>query len=111
MAGGLNVDREGVGAGIPKGLDTPLRVLDHEVHVKGQLHIPAAVLDQLGAERYRGYEVPVHHVDVDPVGTRLLERNHLLSEAAEVRRQDRGGDQQAQLTVGTVIVSCESKSW
>ena len=35
----------------------------------------------------------VHHVDVDPVGARLVDRAHVLAQLGEVGGQDRGRDE------------------
>ena len=47
------------------------------------------------ADRQVGHEMPVHDVDMDPVGARLVDRAHFLAELGEVGGQDRGGDEGA----------------
>ena len=39
--------------------------------------------------------MPVHHVDVDPVGAGGVDRAHFLAELGEVGGQDRWGDERA----------------
>jgi len=46
-----------------------------------------------GPDREVGYEVPVHHVDMDPVGPGFVDCAYFLAEPGEVSRQDgRGND-------------------
>ena len=49
--------------------------------------MPSERRDHGWAEREVGHEVPVHHVDVQPVG-RAGDLRGLISEPAEVSRQD-----------------------
>ena len=65
---------------------------DHEVHVQGLGRGAPHRFDDDGTEANRRYEAPVHHVDMDPVCARGIDRTHLFGEAAEVGRQDRRGD-------------------
>jgi len=54
---------------------------------------PAGVqgLDTLGLRvRDVGHEVPVHHVQVDPVGPGPLGLGHMLAQAGDVGGEDRG---------------------
>ena len=93
MPCGLDVHRKGGGAGIAKGLDGALGVLDHQVDVEGQLRIAPAMLNGPRPDGDRRDEVAIHDIEVDPVGTRLLELRDLLTQPAEVGREERRGDQ------------------
>jgi hypothetical protein len=44
-------------------------------------------------ERDDGNEVPVHHIDMDPIGPRGANRSDFLAQSGEVRREYRGGDE------------------
>jgi hypothetical protein len=48
--------------------------------------------------------MPVHHVDVDPVGARLVDGAHLLAEPGELGREDGGGDADGLLHAGTLTL-------
>ena len=86
VPGRLHVDRNRVSARVTKGVDLALRILDHQVNVKGQLGVAPAVFHGARPHRDRGDEVPVHHVEVHPIGTGLFEGGHFLSQPAEIRR-------------------------
>src|SRR5437899_2136987 len=47
-------------------------------------------LDDIGAKTDVRHEVPVHDVAMDPVGSGRIDRRDLFAEAREIRRQDRG---------------------
>ena len=49
--------------------------------------------DRGGAEADVGDIVPVHHVEMDPVGTGLVDLAHLLAQPREIGGQDGGCDQ------------------
>ena len=93
MTGGFDVHRQPGGPRIPKRLDAALRVFDHQVDVKGELGITAAVLDRARPDGDRGNEVPVHDVEVHPVGTCLFQRRHFLAQPAEIGREQRRRNQ------------------
>ena len=48
--------------------------------------------DHVRADRDIGHEMPVHHVDMDPVGAGRFDRAHFLAEPGEIGRQDRRRD-------------------
>jgi len=48
-----------------------------------------------GSDRQIGHEMPVHHIDVDPVGAGLIDRANFLAELREVGGKDRGCDEGA----------------
>ena len=90
-AADLDVDGAAVGARVGEGLEIAPGLRHHEVAVEEERR----VTPQRGHDRWTdgevGHEVPVHHVDVEPVGG----RGHLadlLGQRSEIRRQDRGGD-------------------
>src|SRR5262249_59021975 len=65
---------------------------DHQVHVEHLFGVRAQRLHHVGTDGDIGHEVPVHHVDMHPVGAGGVERAHLLAELGEVGGQDRRGD-------------------
>ena len=95
MHRGLGVEGEDVGARVGVLGDVLLRPLDHQVDVEGTVGEPPERPDHRRAEREVGHEVPVHHVDVDPLGAAgdgLLE---LLAQPAEVGAQHARRDPRA----------------
>ncbi len=93
-----------VGAGLGKGLDLALGLLDHQVDVERTAGCVNPICDRAGDQRpnrYRRHEVPVHHVDVDHPGAGAEDFVYLSPEPGEVGREDRRrnsgrGDQLAQ---------------
>ena len=69
-----------------------IRVLDHQVHVEGQIGRPLRRVDDQRADRDVRHEVPVHDVDVHPVRPTVRDGPDVVREAAEVGRKNRGGD-------------------
>ena len=63
-------------------LDRRVDVVDHEVHVERLRGDPLDRLDHRRADREVGHEVPVHHVDVDEVGSAVLDERDLPRQAA-----------------------------
>ena len=79
-------------AGLDEGLDEGIDRRDHQMHVEGLFAVRAQRLDHARADGEVGNEMPIHHVDMDVVGARRVERAHLLAQAREVGRQDGWGD-------------------
>jgi len=46
-------------------------------------------LDDVGAVGNVRYEMPVHHVEMNPVGAGCIDRANLFAQFGEIRRQDR----------------------
>ena len=74
----------------PRGRD---RRGDHQMHVELVSAVrPDRPRRSAGADGEVRHEMAVHHVDMDPVRAGGPERLHLLAEAREIGREDRGGD-------------------
>ena len=65
---------------------------DHQMCLERQRAVLARRSDDVGTERQVRYELPVHHVPLDPVDAGGLERRDLLTQLGEVGRQDTRGD-------------------
>ena len=89
MDGSFHVHGEPVGARPRRTLRGSDRVRDHEVRLQRQPGDPPECADHERSDRDVGDEVPVHHVDVDPVGARRFHLGDLLAEAREVGGEDR----------------------
>ena len=81
-------------AGVGKGLEIRIAGCDHEVHVEHLPGVRAKRLDHAGADRDVRHEMPIHDVDMDPVGTGCIDRAHLLAEPGKVGGEYRGCDQE-----------------
>jgi len=86
------VDDEVIGTGGRERLEKPERVHHHEVHVQRKRRELAHRLDQNRTEREVGYELPVHHVDVQEIGARAGDDPDLVLEAREIGGEDRRAD-------------------
>jgi DNA polymerase-3 subunit alpha len=78
-----------VGAGLSELSDIGVHWRDHQMHVEGLVR-PG--LDRLQDRRADGevrHEMPVHHVDMNPVGTRRVDGFDFVSQPGEISRQDR----------------------
>jgi hypothetical protein len=89
MPAGLVVDAHPVRAGVGKGLDEVVGILDHHVAIEGQVRGLAQRLYDRRTQRQVGDEVPVHYVDVDDRPAASLSSLDFLAETGEVRRQNR----------------------
>jgi hypothetical protein len=84
------MDRDEVGACVKEPVELFGGVRDHQVHVEGQGLGLLERLDDRGADRQVGDEMPVHDVHVQPFGPRLSDEAHVALEVEEVRREQRG---------------------
>ena len=89
---GLEVNDEGIGAGLDEGPRVTVGLLDHQMHLDGQPGQLAHRLHHVGAKGKVGNEVAVHHVDVDDIDLRRLQSLHFLLEIAEVGGEQAGGE-------------------
>ena len=89
----LDVDRHQIGPRLAERLDEAVRVGDHQVHVQSQIGDPPDRLDDRDPDAQVGYEVAVHHVQVEHPGARLLQPTDLPLQIAEIARQQRRSDQ------------------
>ena len=77
--------RARLGEGLEKGIDRG----DHQMDVERLGGVWAQRLHHCRAKGDVGHEMPVHHVDMNPVGTGGIDRAHFLAQAGEVGRKDR----------------------
>ncbi len=86
------VDDQRVGPGLGERRQVPVGLRDHQVNFQGnRRHGPEPAHDH-GPERDIGDEVPVHDVDVNPVGAGRDGLGHLVGQMGHVGRQDRWGE-------------------
>jgi hypothetical protein len=83
-----------VATGLGERLEIGIAGRNHQMGIESLLGVRPHCLDDVGAVRNVRHEMSVHHVEMDPVGTGLIHRADLFAQFREVRRQDRGGDDQ-----------------
>jgi hypothetical protein len=85
------VGKKRIRASFDKLFQERLRIRDHHVYLERETgHAPERLHDQR-THRNVGDEMPIHHVNVYPVGPSLLHLRHLFTQASEVSRKDRWG--------------------
>ena len=92
---GLGMDGDDVGPGLGEGVEEIVDRRNHQMDVERLGAVRAKRLHHRRADRQVGDEMPVHHVDVDPVGAGGVDRAHLLAEAGKIGGQDRRGNERA----------------
>ena len=65
---------------------------DHEVDVENLFAVRAQAFDDRRAEGEVGHEMAVHHVDMDVIGSGLVNRPHLFAQLRKIGGEDGGGD-------------------
>ncbi len=92
MRAGLGMHRDVIAAGLGEGLKIRVAGRDHQVRVEDLFGVRAHRLDDVGAVGNVGHEMPVHHVEMDPVGAGLVHGADLFAQFGEIGRQDRRRD-------------------
>src|SRR3546814_758740 len=85
----LGMDGDRVRARLGEGFEIRIDRRDHQMDVEGLAGVGAQRLHHRRADRDVGDEMPVHHVDMDPVGARAVDRAYFLSEFREIGGEDR----------------------
>ena len=86
----LLMDDDSIGTGILKSTEMLLRLNDHKMHIKKELRGRAGDPNNVVTECNWRHEGAIHDVDMEPVGSRSLDRSDLVTEVAKVSRQDGG---------------------
>ena len=68
---------------------------DHQVHVERQRGMRAQGRQNLGTEADVGHELPVHDVEMQPVGARFGHRRDFFAQSPEIRRQQAWRDDES----------------
>ncbi|MNC89173.1 hypothetical protein D3C83_50750 [compost metagenome] len=76
--------RPGFGKGVEKRIDRR----NHQVDVERLGAVRAKRLHNAWPDREVGHEMPVHHIDMDPVGACCVDGADLLAELGEIGGQD-----------------------
>ena len=72
--------------GLGESLEIDIDGRDHQVDVERLLRVRPQRFHHAGADGDVGDEMPVHHVDVDEIGTRGLDRLDLRTQPREISR-------------------------
>ena len=89
----LHMHGDDVGAGLGEGFEVGIARRDHQVHVERLLGNRPDRLHHVGADGDIGHEVPVHHVDMDPVGAGGFDCADFIAQFGEIGRQNRRRDE------------------
>ena len=92
MRTGLGMDGDVIAAGLGEGLEIGIARRDHQMRVEDLLGVRAHRLDHVRPVGNVRHEMPVHHVEMDPVGAGLIDRADFLAQFGEIGGQDRGCD-------------------
>ena len=91
VSGRFQVHADHVRPCVNKRFDKLVRVLDHEVSVKGQFGAAADLRHNRGPEGDVGDEMPIHDVEVDNIRPAPVNPGDLLAQTAEVGGEKGGG--------------------
>ena len=88
----LDMGSQDVGPRFGIGVDVGIDGGDHQMHIHHRCHMAAKGFDRHRAKSQVRHEMPVHHIDMHPVGALILDRADLGPEIGEIGRKDRGRD-------------------
>ncbi len=92
MRTGFRVHRDVIAAGLGEGLQIGVAGRDHQMRVEDLLAVRTHRLDDIGAKGNVGHEMPVHHVEMNPVGAGRIHGADLFAQPGKIRSQDRRRD-------------------
>jgi hypothetical protein len=88
MPGRLCVNRDVIGARLGESFEIGVAGLNHQMTVERLVRERPQRRDDRRPESDVGDEMPVHHVEMNPVRARRGDRAHFFAELGEIRRQD-----------------------
>ena len=89
----LGMDGDDIGTCCGEGFEKAIDRGDHQVDVEGLGGVRAQRLHDSRADGEVRHEMPVHHVDVDPVRPGGIDSADFLAQPCEIGREDRRGDE------------------
>ena len=78
---------ETVRPGRRKGLDQPMRILHHQMHVKGQRRQRTQPGNYRRTKAQIRHKHAVHHIKMHQIGARILNKGHLPVQMGEITSQ------------------------
>ncbi len=103
MWSGFRMNREDVCASLRKGSNERVHGGDHQVHIERLVRAFAELFDHRRAKGQVWHEMPIHDVDMDHVCASMVYGGNLFTEAREICRENRGGNQH--------VAHAQSLSW
>ena len=92
MRPGFGMHRDAVGAGLGEGFQIGIHRRDHQMHVERLFGVGPKRLHHRRSDGDVGHEMAVHHIDMDEIGARRLDRLDLRAQPGKIGRQDRRRD-------------------
>ena len=92
MRAGFGMHGDDIGSRCGKGFDIDIDRADHQMDVERLGGVRAQRLHHHRPDREVGHEMPVHHIDMDPVRPGCVNRPHLFAQPREVGRENRRRD-------------------
>ena len=92
MRAGLGMNRDVIAAGLGERLQIRIAWRNHQMRVEYLFRMRAHRLDDVGAVGNVGDEMPVHHIEVDPVGAGRIDGAYFLAQSGEIGSQNRRRD-------------------
>ena len=80
----LGMHQDMIGAGLGKGGDVRIDRRDHQMHVERQAGVRPQAFQDRRSEADVGHEVPVHHIEMQPIRARRLDCPHFVAETGEI---------------------------
>ena len=93
MRARFGMDGDDIGPGLGKRGDERIDRGNHQVNIERLGGVRTQRLNHHRADREVGHEMPVHHIDMNPVRPGGITRAHFFAETGEVSGQDRRGNQ------------------
>ena len=86
--------------------DLPLRLCDHQVRVEHAALRLAEGLDRIRSEGEVGNEHPIHHIEVNPMRSGLVNTGDFLAHRAKIGSQQRRCDDRSHGVRSRITSSC-----
>ncbi len=84
----LDMDRNEIGAGLGEILEEGIARRDHQMHVEEGLRVRPERLHHARADRDVRHEMPVHHIDMDPIRAGGDDRLDFGAERGKISRRE-----------------------
>ena len=82
---GFGMDRQDVASRLSKCGEVGVDRRDHQMDIKRQIAVRSERANDVWADGDIGHEMPVHHINMNPICARLIDRLNLFTQARKVR--------------------------
>jgi hypothetical protein len=86
------MDSQTAGACLCKGFDVALGLFDHQMDIQREFRNASAGLDDKRSHGDVGREMPIHHIDMDPVPAGSFDGGNLFAEPCKIRGENGSGN-------------------